>query len=114
MALYVHGYFDESQDKQEKVHAIGGFVGTADEWEELQDKWIARVKPTGVKAFHFADCEEPGHGEFSNKKGWKIEDRKQLIKDVIQLLCSQEVLMLGCGIIDHPRSDLIHRRFDYT
>jgi hypothetical protein len=99
MAFDVRGYFDESQDKQEKVHAIGGFVGPADEWEELQDKWIARVKPTGVKAFHFADCEEPGYGEFSVKKGWKIEDRKQLIKDIIQILCSQKVLMLGCGII---------------
>jgi hypothetical protein len=99
MAFDVRGYFDESQDKQEKVHAIGGFVGTANEWEELQEKWIARVKPTGVKAFHFADCEEPGHGDFSDKKGWKIEDRKQLIKDVIQILCSHKVLMLGCGVI---------------
>jgi hypothetical protein len=99
MAFDVRGYFDESQDKYEKVHAMGGFIGTADQWEHLQDKWIARVKPTGVKAFHFADCEEPGHGEFSNKRGWKSEDRKQLIKDVIQLISSHEVLMLGCGII---------------
>jgi len=91
-------YFDESQDKSEKVHAIGGFIAPGYEWEALQDKWIARLKPTGVSAFHMTDC-ECGYREFSDTKGWKPEDRKQLIKDLIEIICRYRVLMVGCGII---------------
>ncbi len=95
MALRFYG--DESEDKNEKVHAIGGFLGWADEWDRLQEDWIARLKPTGVSAYHMTDCDN-GRGEFSDEKGWKREDRTQLTIDLIEIICRHEVLLIGMGI----------------
>jgi hypothetical protein len=91
-------YFDESEDALEKVHAIGGFIAPTHEWDSLQDAWVARVKPTGVSAFHFTDC-ECGYGEFTEERGWKKEDRLNLIVDLIGLICRYNVYMIGCGVI---------------
>lgn len=96
--MAIRFYGDESEDKEEKVHAIGGFIGFAEDWDELQERWIARVKPTGVGAYHMTDC-ECGHGEFSEQKGWKKRDRDQLTIDLIELICQHNVFMIGTGVL---------------
>jgi hypothetical protein len=36
---------DESSDKDQRVLAVGAFVGPADEWTALLLDWIERIKP---------------------------------------------------------------------
>jgi hypothetical protein len=96
--MAIRAYFDESEDKDATIHAIGGFIGIEQEWESLQDKWVGRVDPTGVTAYHMTDC-ECGYGEFSAEKGWNKEDRNQLTKDLIEIILRHKVFMLGAGLL---------------
>jgi hypothetical protein len=96
--MAIRFYGDESEDRDEKVLAIGGFIGLADAWNELQEKWIARVKPTGVTAYHMIDC-ECGWGEFSESKGWTKPDRDKLTIDLINLIIQHDVFMLGFAVL---------------
>jgi hypothetical protein len=96
MALRFYG--DESEDKQEKVLAIGGFLGLAEEWDALQEKWIARVKPTGVSAYHMTDC-ECGQGEFSRENGWCEQDRRDLTIDLIELIAAHNIFLIGHAVL---------------
>lgn len=99
MALRFYG--DESEDKDEKVFGMAGFIGRAEEWDELQGDWIARVKPTGISAYHMIDC-ECGRGDFS---GWPKPQRDQLTIDLIQLILKRELFMLGFTVmLDDYRS----------
>ena len=99
MALRFYG--DESEDKDGKVFGMGGFIGRAEEWEALQEDWIARIKPTGIKAYHMIDC-ECGYGEFS---GWPKPQREELTKDLIGLILKRELFMLGFTVmLDDYRS----------
>jgi hypothetical protein len=107
MGWAIRFYGDESEDKHEKVHVIGGFLGTAEQWDSLEEKWIARIKPTGISAYHMSDC-ECGHGEFSDAKGWTAADRRQLTVDLIEIICRHQVAMLGMGILLEPYSQLPH------
>lgn len=93
--MTVRLYADESEDKDCKVFAIGGIIGFADDLDAFQEAWIARVKPTGVSAYHMTDC-ECGYGEF---KDWEKEDRDQLTVDLIELICSHEVFVIGTGVL---------------
>lgn len=95
-------YVDESEDKEQKVFAMGGFIGYAEEWDTLQDKLIARVKPTGVSAYHMIDC-ECGRGEFTT---WSKRDRDQLTADLIQMILDSGVGMLGCAVMLEDYKDL--------
>jgi hypothetical protein len=95
MALRFYG--DESEDKEQKVHTLGGFLGWADEWDHLQEEWIDRVKPTGVSAYHMTDCDNGG-GEFSDAKGWTKTDRTQLTIDLIEIICRHKVFLIGMGL----------------
>jgi hypothetical protein len=95
--MAIRFYGDESEDKEEKVHAVAGFIGWANQWERLQEEWINRVKPTGVSAYHMTDCDN-GRGDFADDKGWKKEDRKQLTIDLIEIICRYRVFMIGIGV----------------
>lgn len=96
--MEVRLYADESEDKDGVVHAIGGFIGMADEWERLEEEWVARVRPTGVSAYHMADCDSM-QGEFSQKNGWSKADCTQLTVDLIDVICRHEVFMIGTGVL---------------
>jgi hypothetical protein len=94
MALRFYG--DESQGQ--RVIGVAGFLGDGDEWDSLQEKWIARVKPTGAKAYHMTDCDN-GWGDFSDKKGWNKDSRTQLTIDLIELICQHNIYLIGEAIV---------------
>ena len=96
--MAVSFYADESEDKDGKVHAIGGFIGFRDEWEIFEERWTGRLKPTGVNAYHMTDC-ECGFGEFSDKNGWTKTDRDQLTTDLIEIICEHDIFMIGAGVL---------------
>jgi hypothetical protein len=93
--MAIRFYGDESEDKQEQVHAVAGWVGKAEEWEHLHGEWISRVKPTGVSAYHMTDC-ECGGGEFKN---WLKPERDQLTIDLIEMICRHNIFLFGMGIL---------------
>jgi hypothetical protein len=92
---------DESSDKDQRVLAVGAFVGPADEWTALLLDWIERIKPetlpSKINAFHRTDC-ETGQGEFPDKFGWTEESRKRLIIDLIEIITRRRVLLCGAGL----------------
>lgn len=96
--MEVRLYGDESGDRNNKVLAIGGIIGFSDHLDAFQDAWITRVKPTGVSSYHMTDC-ECGYGEFSENRGWTKQDRDQLTKDLIDLICEHEVFIIGTGVL---------------
>jgi len=101
LIMAIRAYFDESEDKDHKVHAIGGFIGRADDWQELETRWMERLIPTGVRAFHLIDCEN-GYREFSESKGWTKEARFGLIRELIDLILEYEIYLIGCGVLLEP------------
>ncbi len=96
--MAVRFYCDESEDKESKVLSLAGFIGIAEDWDALQEKWIARVKPTGVSAYHMTDCDN-GWGEFTDSKGWNKRDRTQLTMDLVEILCEHKVFLLGLSVL---------------
>jgi hypothetical protein len=100
--MAIRAYFDESEDSDAVVHSIGGFIGFAEQWDKLQFEWTARVKPTGIRAFHLTDCES-GWGEF---RDWPKEERKRLTIDLIDIILKHEVFMIGAVILLGPYNDL--------
>jgi len=65
--LFVFG--DESQSSKQRVFAIAGLLGNADQWAALRIKWSER---TGGRVFHDADCES-GYGSYRNEPEDSIE-----------------------------------------
>jgi hypothetical protein len=64
-------------------------------------EWADRIQPDKlphpIKAFHMTDCESGG-GEFRDELGWDNESRKQLIIDLIQIICRYSVALFGMGL----------------
>lgn len=100
MSHNFRSYCDESEDKDGNVHVVGGFIGEATEWDRLEEKWIARIKPAGISAFHMTDC-NANQGEFSKEKGWTKQDCTQLTIDLIGLINQHNIFMYGVGVLLH-------------
>lgn len=105
LIMAIRAYLDESEDQDHKVHAIGGFIGRAEDWDELESRWTDTLKPTGVRAFHFTDCEN-GYREFSERKGWTKEARFKLIRDLIDLILDYDIYLIGCGVLLEPYENM--------
>jgi hypothetical protein len=57
----LRAYFDDAgTHRRSEVTSIGGLIGTAEAWTELEADWgdvLDRFKEYGLKAFHAYDCE---------------------------------------------------------
>ncbi len=81
---------DESaDDKSEWVFAVAGVLGTEEQWQQLEAKWIDRC---GGVPFHASDCDSD-HGDYTDKPH---QENKDLYRDVAILLA--ESGMGGMGI----------------
>jgi hypothetical protein len=73
-------YADESTDaKSERIFAVAGVMGTQEEWDELEIKWVAR---TGGKIFHATDCES-GYGAYKNIPIEKCHKEYETLTNII-------------------------------
>lgn len=101
MLAALQAYMDESSDKERRIFTIGGFIGRADEWRELLFDWIDRIEPrklpNPIRAFHMTDCENGG-GEFRDELGWDRDSRRQLIIDLLDIICRYNVGLFGLGL----------------
>lgn len=81
---------DESSDESgQRTFAIAGIMGTQEEWDALEVKWLKR---TGGKIFHATDCES-GYGDY---KDIPKEIRLKEYKDLTKILA--ESPMMGFGV----------------
>jgi hypothetical protein len=76
---------DESHDKtKSKVFAVGGLIGTDEQWSSLRSKW---KELTGEIVFHAADCES-GFGDYS---GVPEDERLRLHRRLTILLADSQL-----------------------
>lgn len=86
---------DESSDEtRSRVFAVGGILGSAEDWTAFREKWSARLDG---KVFHAADC-EAGRGDF---KGMDRESRQKLFNDLTQILVDSRLMGYGRSIHIH-------------
>jgi hypothetical protein len=85
-------YLDESEGSATGVYVVGGFVGKASVWEELQSDWL-NCLPTGL-VFHATDC-FTGNKDF---KGMDIPKRVELLDSLTDVILDHDVKLIGYGI----------------
>jgi len=84
-------YGDESQSSKQRVFAIAGLLGSAEQWTALRKQWAER---TGGRIFHAADCES-GYGEYKNEPE---EERHRLHRSLTRILAESGVIGWGIGM----------------
>jgi hypothetical protein len=89
---------DESHDESCcRVFAVGGVLGSDEDWNSLKAAWEAR---TGGRVFHAADC-ETDHGDYADF------DHKQNLKlyaELTRLLAGSRLLGFGAAIsLEHHK-----------
>jgi hypothetical protein len=92
--VFFRTYIDESADHETFTYAVGGFVGKASVWDELQPKWLEAL-PTGISYFHATDCFR-GDGEFSEMG---IPERERLLDGLTDLIATHEIKLVA-GTVD--------------
>jgi len=86
-------YADDSTDgNKERVFAVAGVMGTQEEWDVLEVKWLER---TGGIPFHTTDC-EAGWGKYRDVPQ---EERRLLYRDLMVLLTSSNLSGYG-SVVD--------------
>lgn len=92
VAIMLTVYADESSDgKQERIFAIGGLIGTQEEWDSVEGIWLER---TGGTEFHATDC-EANRGAFKNNSP---EENRALYKDLTKILAQSPLWGFGNAI----------------
>jgi hypothetical protein len=86
-------YLDESEEEISGIYAVGGFVGKANDWEQLEPKWLESL-PSSISHFHATDC-VTGNKEF---EGTDIPVRAALLDRLADLLISYDLSLIGYGI----------------
>ena len=82
---------DASDAKSERIFVVAGVMGTQEEWDNLETKWLAR---TSGQIFHATDCESD-RGDFKNIPH---EQNKKLYKDLTKLLAETPMMGFGSAI----------------
>jgi len=83
---------DESHDEtKQRVFAVAGLLGTPEEWDDLEIRWVKR---TGGRVFHAAECESD-KGEFSTTSH---KENQELYRDLTKLIADTKMLGFGAGI----------------
>jgi hypothetical protein len=87
-------YADESTDeKEERVFAVGGVIAKQEEWDEFLVKWLEITEGT---PFHSSDC-ETGHGSY---EGWPLKRRRKLYADLVKLVVGKNPLLGIGGVVN--------------
>jgi hypothetical protein len=103
--MLVRAYLDESQESGASIFSVGGFVGKADVWEQLQPKWLSAL-PLGVPYFHATDC-FGGHGDF---EGMDIPERAELLDKLTDLILEHHVFLIAGTLAIKTYKELAPKR----
>jgi hypothetical protein len=82
------GFFDESGcHDSARILTVGGWVGSADEWEKFERQWKLTLKRAGVKVFRFSDFDN-NRGDY---EGWGVGRKEEFIKQIFRVLDSRDI-----------------------
>jgi hypothetical protein len=97
-------YGDESADeRQQRVFAVAGLLGSAKDWTVFRRKWLKR---TDGKPFHAADC-EAGKEDY---KGIPKIERLRLYADLTKLLAASNLMGVGVAVSIRDFNELLRNR----
>jgi hypothetical protein len=96
-------YADDSTDSDTySVAVLAGYVGTAEDWDDLANEWIGVLSdstwPSPVVEFKASDCAS-GKGHF---RSWDSAKRNELVGRLIQVITNQKytsLIGIGAGIV---------------
>lgn len=88
-----HAYLDESESATNGIYVVGGFIGKAEVWRELEPKWLACM-PVGISSFHATDC-FTGNNEF---EGVGIPTRVALLDELTSMVATRDLSLISYGI----------------
>jgi hypothetical protein len=86
-------YLDESEDAATGFYAVGGFIGEARVWQELEPKWL-KCLPRENFTFHATDC-FTGNRDF---RGMDIPARIALLNNLTDLISQHDIKLIGYGV----------------
>ncbi len=105
--MFMRAYLDESEEPEASIFAVGGFVGKATVWEQLQPKWLAALPP-GVSYFHATDC-FGGRGEF---EPIDIPERVKILDDLTDLILEHEIFLIAGTLFVPTYKELAPKKRD--
>ena len=94
-------YCDESgTDVRNRVACVAGYIGQVSEWKEFEKEWsrILKKSPYRVKMMHRSNL-ETWHGEFTAKRGWNPDRRKNFLRELQPIIKSRTRVALGSAVI---------------
>lgn len=106
VVIFVYGD-DSSDEKKERVSAIGIIIGSKESWDLFEPKWVARNK--GIP-FHARDCESD-QGDF---KKFDHKENKTLYRDLVTMLAESDLGGLGTAIDIAAQQKIIPNSLDFT
>jgi|SRR5208337_1229319 len=106
VAIMLTVYADESSDeKQNRIFAIGGLIGSQEEWDSVERTWLDR---TGGIEFHATDC-EANRGNFRDSPP---EKNRALYKDLTNILAQSPLWGFGNAIDIRGYKDTVPHTLD--
>lgn len=95
LVVDVRSYFDDSGTHTTSVATIiGGFVGTKDEWEEIEKPWravLSEFSNYGVHCFHATACLSQSH-QFERLQVWQCEYVYKQLADILEKSTIQPII----------------------
>ena len=85
LLMTLKAYFDDSgklNDPVETVVIVGGFIATANEWDELEPEWWEVLKKHNIKEFHAVDFAQ-SRGDFLR---WPENKRQTFLGELAAIL----------------------------
>src|ERR1700683_1522900 len=93
--------------------ALGGYLGTVDQWRAFRDAWQAMLDQEGVECFHRTDMEKPFHGEFKTK-GWTEEHKLPVLKELQKIIKRHTIRGIGHAVRNKAFSQLMPPQIKQT
>jgi hypothetical protein len=91
----IKAYIDESGTHQgSKVLVVGAYIGTTDEWESAEKRFIKADKLSG-RIFHAVDCATGG----KDFRGIDKDKRYRLYKKMVKIVNDHDIFGVGTGAI---------------
>jgi hypothetical protein len=91
----VYAYFDESGHvAQPGYYGMAGFVGSADQWTDLNREWVSALSSVGCRTFHMVDF-AASRGEFV---GWDEARRRKLMQGLVKAVKSADLTAIAATI----------------
>lgn len=107
--LLMLAYFDFSgHPNDQKVIAIGGWIGTEKQWASLEQKWWKRLRRENIDHFHMNRFES----RYDPFAGWDDNRRLSLISDLLAFINNAEILGDTIAIVVEDWKKLLEDKFN--